>query len=58
MLDEIEIKGLLEHCLEQIRKPWNLKSRFEHYVLMQCLKNLSEEDFERYKEEFKFIIKE
>lgn len=57
MLDEIGIKGLLEHCLDQIRKPWNLKSRFEHYVLMQCLKNLSEEDFERYKEEFKFIIK-
>lgn len=58
MLDEIEIKGLLEHCLEQVRKPWNLKSRFEHYVLMRCLENLSKEEFDRYKETFKLIIKE
>lgn len=58
MLDNIEIKDLLEHCLNQVQKPLNLKTRFEHYVLMQCLKDLSKEDFERYKETFKFIIKE
>ena len=58
MLNEIELKDLLDHCLEQVRNPLNLKNRFEHYVLMQCLKNLSKEDFERYKEEFKFIIGE
>ena len=58
MLDDLEIKDLLEHCLAQIRKPLNLKTRFEHYVLMQCLKNLSKEEFDRYKETFKLIIKE
>ena len=58
LLDEIEVKDLLEHCLDQVRRPLNSKNRFEHYVLLQCLKGLSVKDFERYKEEFKYIIKE
>ena len=58
MLDEIDIKDLLSHCLEQVRRPLSIKNRFEHYVFMQCLENLSKEEFDRYKETFKLIIKE
>lgn len=44
---------LLDHCLNQVRRL--NQYTFEHYVLMQLLNNVSDEEFERICDNFKYI---
>ena len=46
-------KELLDHCLKQVGRltPYT----FEHYVLMQLLDNVSDEEFESICDNFKYI---
>ena len=46
-------KELLDHCLNKVRIL--NQYTFEHYVLMQLLNNVSDEEFERICDNFKYI---
>lgn len=46
-------KELLDHCLNKVRRL--NQYTFEHYVLMQLLNNVSDEEFERICDNFKYI---
>lgn len=54
----MNINDLMEHCLQQIRKHPYSKIGFEHYILLQCLQNMSQSEFEKIKSNYKYIIKE
>lgn len=57
-MDEVKIQDLIDHCIDQVRRSQRIKTRFEHYILLQCLSNITEEEYERLKDEFnhKFLI--
>lgn len=57
MNETTTIKSLIDHCLREVARP-NTKRSFEHYVFLECLKNLSEEDFARIKEQYNYIAEE
>lgn len=46
-------KELFDHCLNKVRRL--NQYTFEHYVLMQLLNNVSDEEFERICDNFKYI---
>ena len=46
-------KELLDHCLNKVRRL--NQYTFEHYVLMQLLNNVSDEEFKRICDNFKYI---
>lgn len=58
MTEEVTIKSLIEHCLREVALRPNTKRSFEHYVFLECLKNISEEEFTRIKEQYNYITKE
>ena len=45
----MSINDLMEHCLQ---------IGLEHYILLQCLQNMSQAEFEKIKSTYNYIIKE
>lgn len=60
MFEELGLKDMIEHCLKHIRRfpRSGVFIGFEHFVLLECLKSMSEEKFEELKKDFQFLIKE
>lgn len=54
----MSINDLMEHCLQQIRRHAYSKIGLEHYILLQCLQNMSQSEFEKIKSTYNYIIKE
>ena len=54
----MSINDLMEHCLQQIRKHPYSTIGLEHYILLQCLQNMSRSEFEKIKGNYNYIIKE
>jgi len=54
----MNINDLMEHCLQQIRRHAYSKIGLEHYILLQCLQNMSQSEFEKIKSTYNYIIKE
>lgn len=54
----MNIIDLMEHCLRQIRKHPYSTIGLEHYILLQCLQNMSQSEFEKIKDNYSYIIKE
>lgn len=60
MFEELGLKDMIEHCLKHIRRfpRSGVFIGFEHFVLLECLKSMSEERFEELKKQFQYLIKE
>lgn len=59
-MEEITIKRIIDHCLKHIKrfpKCGGVIMSFEHFILLDCLKNMSEEKFNELKEQYKFLMK-
>ena len=54
----MSINDLMEHCLQQIRKHPYSTIGLELYILLQCLQNMSQSEFEKIKGNYNYIIKE
>lgn len=58
-MDDITIKSLIDHCLKHVRRfpRSGVIIGFEHFILLECLKNMSEEKFDELKKQFQFLTK-
>lgn len=57
-LRDLTIENLMEHCIKQCRKHKASKIGYEHYIFLQCLKELNKRDLEDFIIDYEIICKE